>query len=250
MSEKLSIIIPVYNSADRLPRLVKTIVDSLNAHQIIHEIIMVDDGSRDDSWNIIVTLCAGNPAIAGIKFVRNLGQNAAVIAGLQISRYPVAVTLDDDFQHSPQDIPAMLAALGPDVDLVYAGPAFRIHSFYYAALTSLVKGFLALMCGAAFLQKMQTFRLFRTEIYPWKQVAIRSDIPVEGVLALARPRTVKVPVHYYKSERGESTYGVARIAKLVMQVIAVGRKLKSPHTPEVAASEPIAEKSGWAFCVK
>src|SRR5579884_807223 len=157
MDVQLSIIIPVYNSAQRLPRLVSCIMEVLDGLGLSYEIILVDDGSADDSWQAVVSLAEAHRVVGGLRLERNLGQNPAVIAGLQVARGEAAVTLDDDFQHPPQSIPALLAAYGPEVDLVYAGPGKSIHPALYTALTRLVRLSLAVACRAPFLMKMQTF---------------------------------------------------------------------------------------------
>lgn len=103
----ISIIIPLYNEEESLPELVDWIKRVVDAHQLSYEIIMIDDGSNDGSWEIIEQLKAANQNIKGIKFQRNYGKSAALNEGFKAALGDVVITMDADMQDSPDEIPEL-----------------------------------------------------------------------------------------------------------------------------------------------
>src|SRR5215217_481497 len=103
MNPILSIVIPVYNAADCLQELVKRIAESLEI--LPYEIILVNDGSSDNSWNEITAICDQDKGITGVSLKKNSGQDKAIMAGLQFVKGDYVVIMDDDLQHDPKDIP-------------------------------------------------------------------------------------------------------------------------------------------------
>jgi glycosyltransferase involved in cell wall biosynthesis len=107
----LSVVIPVYNEAESLPELVEWIARVANGESYIYEIILIDDGSRDKSWQIIKDLSTENPAIRGVRFQRNYGKAAALQCGFAIAKGSVVITMDADLQDSPDEIPPLVSMI-------------------------------------------------------------------------------------------------------------------------------------------
>jgi glycosyltransferase involved in cell wall biosynthesis len=103
----LSIVIPLLNEAESLPELSAWIEKIMNEHHYSYEIIFVDDGSADHSWEVIEGLRSGNPCIKGIKFQRNYGKSAALNEGFRAAQGDVIITMDADLQDSPEEIPEL-----------------------------------------------------------------------------------------------------------------------------------------------
>src|SRR3954465_9117892 len=115
----LSIVIPLYNEEESLPELCEWIVRVVNANNYSYEIIMVDDGSTDDSWDVIEKLSVDNANIKGIKFQRNYGKSAALNEGFKAANGDVVITMDADMQDSPDEIPELRRMIVEDkYDLV------------------------------------------------------------------------------------------------------------------------------------
>lgn len=104
---QISIVIPLYNEEESLPELTAWIEKVMNQHNYTYEIIMVDDGSNDDSWNVIKKLSAGNKNIRGVKFRRNYGKSAALNKGFEKALGNIVITMDADLQDSPDEIPEL-----------------------------------------------------------------------------------------------------------------------------------------------
>jgi len=103
----ISVIIPLYNEAESLPELTSWISRVMDKHSFSYEIILVDDGSNDESWEVIEQLKLENPAILGIKFRRNYGKSAALNVGFEACKGDVVITMDADLQDSPDEIPEL-----------------------------------------------------------------------------------------------------------------------------------------------
>lgn len=103
----ISIVIPLYNEEESLPELTAWIERVVLAHQLSYEIIMIDDGSTDGSWEVVEQLSSQNPQVKGIKFQRNYGKSAALNEGFKAASGEVIITMDADMQDSPDEIPAL-----------------------------------------------------------------------------------------------------------------------------------------------
>ena len=115
----LSVVIPVYNSATILPRLVEELLGVIHPHVGRFEIILVNDSSRDGSWGEISTLCGRFPEVRGLNLRRNTGQHNATMAGLNYACGNVTVIMDDDLQHSPSDVIRLYTKILEGYDVCY-----------------------------------------------------------------------------------------------------------------------------------
>ena len=115
----ISVVIPLFNEEESLPELTQWIEKVMNENNFTYEVIMVDDGSKDNSWDIIETLQKKNPKIKGIKFRRNYGKSAALFCGFEVAQGSVVITMDADLQDSPDEIPELYRMIiGDGYDLV------------------------------------------------------------------------------------------------------------------------------------
>ncbi|WP_421940646.1 glycosyltransferase family 2 protein [Pedobacter sp.] len=103
----ISVVVPLYNEDESLPELTSWIDQVMSANNFSYEIVLVDDGSTDRSWEVIEELRAQNPAIKGIKFRRNYGKSAALNVGFEVTQGDVVITMDADLQDSPDEIPEL-----------------------------------------------------------------------------------------------------------------------------------------------
>ena len=118
----ITVVIPVYNSEASLPELCRRLTEVLSAVGTSYEMIFVNDCSRDCSWEVISQLAVAVPGVRGINLMRNYGQHNALLCGIRAARGDLIVTMDDDLQHQPEEIPRLLARLDEGFDVVYATP--------------------------------------------------------------------------------------------------------------------------------
>jgi len=116
---QLSIVVPLYNEAESLPELHDWIVRILNQEQLSYEILFIDDGSKDNSWEVITALSKQNNAVKALRFQRNYGKSAALQVGFEAAKGAVVITMDADMQDSPDEIPALYRMITEeDLDVV------------------------------------------------------------------------------------------------------------------------------------
>jgi len=119
----LSVVVPVFNSELSLPKLVERLKPVLDSICSQYEVIFVNDASRDGSWQVIQSLCRAWTWVRGIDLMRNYGQHNALLCGIRAACFDTVVTMDDDLQHPPEEIPKLLAKLAEGFDVVYGYPA-------------------------------------------------------------------------------------------------------------------------------
>ncbi len=159
-----SVVIPVYRGAETLVPLVEQLAAVLPTLAACYEVILVNDGSPDASWERIEELARRFPWVRGLNLMRNYGQHNATLCGVRAARYEVIVTMDQDLQHPPQEIPALLAELQRGYDVVYGAPRKLPQGFWRNLMTRYTKVLLAWIMGVPTVRNISAFRAFRTHL--------------------------------------------------------------------------------------
>jgi glycosyltransferase involved in cell wall biosynthesis len=209
----LSVIVPVYNSAEMLPELSARLEQVFRAADKPFELILVNDGSRDRSWEVIQELAEKKPWIRGLCMMRNYGQHNALLAGIRAAKYDVAVTMDDDLQHPPEELPRLLAAMTDNVDVVYGATDVVPHGFWRGLASKLTKWSLkhALSVDAA--RHVSAFRVFRTELRRAFDQFHSPFVSIDVLLTWATTRFAAVPVRHQPRAAGASNYGFRQLLR-------------------------------------
>lgn len=160
----ISIVIPVYNSASILPELVSRLTAIMPTVADDYEIILVNDGSRDNSWVTICNLAADSTCLRGVTLMRNYGQHNALLCGIRAASKEIVVTMDDDLQHPPEEIPKLLQMLDAGYDVVYGPPVAEQHGLMRDLASQMTKLALQSSMGAETARKISAFRAFRTHL--------------------------------------------------------------------------------------
>lgn len=160
----LSIVIPVYNSETILPELTLQLTSLLQSIAADYEIIFINDGSRDESWAVIQRLAKENPTVRGFTMMRNYGQHNTLLFGIRAATKQIIVTMDDDLQHPPEEIPRLLAKLSEGYDVVYGTPQKEEHGILRTLASQLTKIVLQKSMGADTARKISAFRVFHTNL--------------------------------------------------------------------------------------
>lgn len=211
LSPGLSIIVPVYNSQDSLPMLVERLEPVLAATDLPYELILVNDGSRDKSWEVIGQLCARNSWVRGIDLMRNHGQHNALLCGIRAASYATAVTIDDDLQNPPEEIPKLLEVLAAGNDVVYGTPETEQHGLLRDLASQITKMVLQGAMGASTARRVSAFRAFRTEIrrafLDYKSPYVSIDV----LLTWGTTRFSALTVRHEARQIGRSNYTVRKL---------------------------------------
>ena len=160
----ISVVVPVYNSEEILPDLIERLEPVLSACAGWYEVILVDDNSPDDSWTTVQKLARDHDWVRGIHLMRNYGQHNALLCGIRTAAGEVVITMDDDLQHPPEEIPRLLAKLDEGYDVVYGAPEEEQHGFFRDAASQVTKFALQKTMGADTARNISAFRAFRLHI--------------------------------------------------------------------------------------
>jgi undecaprenyl-phosphate 4-deoxy-4-formamido-L-arabinose transferase len=207
----LSAVIPVHNSEATLAELVRRVATILEGAVEEYEIVLVNDGSQDESWEKIQALASHRPEVRGINLMRNFGQHNALLAGIREARYEVVATLDDDLQNPPEEIPNLLAALDEDVDVVYGTPVAPQHGWFRGMSSQVTKLALQSAMGSQTASKLSNFRVFRTHLRAAFDHCRGPDISIDVLLTWGTRRFAVVPVRHEARLVGKSGYDLRRL---------------------------------------
>lgn len=217
-NDTVSVVVPVYNSEVTLSPLVARLKKILE-HYSAFEIILVNDGSRDNSWDAIKRLASESPSVRGIDLGKNYGQHNALLAGIRAARYLLIVTLDDDLQNPPEEIPKLLGGLRPNVDVVYGARKKEQHGVSRNLASRAVKLSLAYFMGAKTASRSSAFRLFRTGLREGFKDYQCDFISIDVLLSWTTSRFAFVEVRHDERKEGRSNYNPWRLYRHALNMI-------------------------------
>jgi glycosyltransferase involved in cell wall biosynthesis len=218
----LSVVIPIKNEAASLVELVREFTETLSTWGRSFELIVVDDGSSDESFAILAKLQAADPRLRVIRFRRNFGQTAAFAAGFAHARGRLIVTSDGDLQNDPRDIPAMVARLEAGSDIVCGWRQHRQDAFVSRRLPSmLANALISSVTGVHLHDYGCSLKVFRAEIV--------KDMKLYGEMhrflpAIASEQTssiAEMAVNHRARKYGESKYGIGRTVRVILDLLTV-----------------------------
>jgi glycosyltransferase involved in cell wall biosynthesis len=179
----------------------------------------VVDGSPDDTWEVARELAEKNPAVRAIRLARNYGQHNALIAGVRAARHDVVVTMDDDLQHPPEEVPKLLAALTEDLDLVYGLSAEEEHNFFRNFTSQVLKTGLSTAVGVRNAKELSAFRAFRTFLRGCFDKIHTPHVSVDVALSWATTRVGSCTVQMVERAEGKSNYTFRSLVKAAFNMI-------------------------------
>jgi glycosyltransferase involved in cell wall biosynthesis len=215
----VSVIIPVFNSEDTVGELTERITAVFQQAGRPVELVLVDDGSSDGSWEAIAELAATDDRVRGLELMRNYGQHNALLAGIRAARHPIVVTLDDDLQNPPEEIPKLLAKLDEGFDVVYGSFTERQFGFWRNLGTSITKLALRWVIGSDIAWKVSAFRAFHTDLRDAFASYNAPYVSVDVLLSWGTTRFGSVPVEHRSRAEGRSSYTFGRLANHALNVM-------------------------------
>ncbi|MGD8966600.1 MAG: glycosyltransferase family 2 protein [Anaerolineae bacterium] len=220
----LSVVLPVYNEAGSLPRLIPELTGVLQQLGCPYEIVAVDDGSSDDSVEVLCRLQENEPSLRIVEFRRNFGQTAAFDAGFDYARGEMIVTMDADGQNDPADIPRLLAVMEEgNYDLVNGWRKDRKEPFLTRRFPSMVANWLIANASDIHLHDRGcSLKVLRRDLV--KQMNLYGELHrfIPEIASLIGVRVAEVPVNDRPREAGESKYGaLARTPRVLLDLLTV-----------------------------
>lgn len=216
---KVSIVVPVYNSSDSLPRLADEVEQVLPAIADEFELVLVNDGSPDQSWEIISVLAQTHSWVRGINLMRNYGQHNATLCGIREAHYEIIVIMDDDLQNPPQEIPKLLEKLSEGYDVVYGVARKRQQIWWKNLATVIVKRAIAYVMGLRTVRDIGAFKAFRADLRRAFEDFKSPDVLVDVLLSWGTSRFASVTVNEAPRAIGKSNYSLFKLIKVSLLVL-------------------------------
>jgi glycosyltransferase involved in cell wall biosynthesis len=211
----VSVVVPVYRSGETLDELVERLHVVLRASGP-YEVILVDDGSPRETWDVVARLAHSHPQVLGIRLGRNFGQHNALVAGVRMARYDVTVTMDDDLQNPPEEVPLLVAALGDEVDVVYGVSPQAAQDRWRRAAGRLVRLSLRTALGVRSAPQMSAFRAFRTELRDAFGGDIGPNVSLDALLSWGGSKFTSVQVRHDPRGAGVSNYSFTKLVRFAL----------------------------------
>lgn len=211
MQPKFSLVVPVYRSQDTLRELHRRIVAVMEPLDPDFELLFVEDCGGDASWQVIQALAAADPRVRGFQLARNYGQHNALLCGTRAARGEIIVTLDDDLQNPPEEIPKLLARLDDGYDVVYGKPRHEQHGFMRDAASRITKLALQGAMGAETACQVSAFRAFRTRLREAFKDYRSPTVNIDVLLTWGSVRFSAVTVQHDARYAGDSGYTLRKL---------------------------------------
>jgi polyisoprenyl-phosphate glycosyltransferase len=217
MKNKYSIVVPVYNSEDSLTELCNRIHKTFIKIKQDYEIILVDDCSKDNSWTIMNQLNKKNRKIKVIQLMKNFGQNSALMCGFNHARGDYIITIDDDLQNPPEELPKMINKINQGYDVVYGVYRKKKHNIFRNAGSIIGKKFFSKVSGIKF--NVTSFRIFTKKV---RNEIIKFDsynVNVNVLLAYISNKVGRCFVKHKKREHGMTNYSLNKLIRYTLDLI-------------------------------
>lgn len=222
-TKDLSLVIPVYNEVENLRPLMLEITTALDDQDLAYEVIFIDDGSDDGSFELLEALHEEDPRVAVIRFRRNHGQTAAFAAGFDHAQGRFIVTLDADRQNDPADIPSLLARIEEgDCDVVNGWRQNRQDPLLMRKVPSRVANWLiATTSGVKLRDRGCSLRMFRAEVTQELHLYGELHRFIPEMCSFAGFRLCQVPVNHRARVAGKSKYGISRTFRVIVDLFTI-----------------------------
>ncbi|MDR0871082.1 MAG: glycosyltransferase family 2 protein, partial [Planctomycetaceae bacterium] len=218
---QLSLVIPVFNEEESLTQLHREICEVAGTNHYELEIVFIDDGSQDRSWEIIESLAKQDKRIRGIRFRRNFGKAAALNAGFEAAKGEIVMTLDADLQDDPHEIPEFLTMMGTSLDVVSGWKQVRHDPWHKVIPSRFFNAMVSYMTGVKLHDHNCGMKCYRREIF--NEITLYGELHrFVPVLAAARGYRVGEKVVAHRARRfGRSKYGFTRFVKGFLDLFTV-----------------------------
>lgn len=222
MSVEISIVIPLLNEVESIPALCEKLTASLKGLGKSYEVIIVDDGSTDGSWDLLKSLQPKHPGFRLIRLRRNFGQTAALSAGFASVRGDIVITLDADLQNDPGDIPLLLTEMAKGADVVSGWRKNRQDAFINRKLPSMIaNGLISRITGVHLHDYGCTLKAYHREVIENLKLYGEMHRFIPALASWVGAKVVEIPVNHHARQFGRSKYGISRTLRVFLDLLTV-----------------------------
>jgi len=239
----VSIIVPAHNEEESLPHLHQQITTAMAPLGVQWQVVYVDDGSTDRTFQILEGIAQRDPHVAVVQLRRNFGQTAAIAAGIDHSSGEVIILVDADLQNDPADIPRLLAKLGEGYDIVSGWRKNRADPWWSRRLPSMVaNAIISRVTGVRLHDYGCTLKAYRREVLQDIELYGEMHRLIPALAASIGARISEIEVHHRGRRFGKSKYGIGRTLKVVLDLVTI--KFLSSYL-----TKPIYVFGAWGFAL-
>jgi glycosyltransferase involved in cell wall biosynthesis len=218
----LSVVVPLYNEEATIEELYARLTKVLGALGCAYELIFVDDGSQDGTYQRLCAIQASDARTHVIRFRRNFGQTAALAAGFEFAEGEVILAMDGDLQHQPEEIPRLLAPLQDGYDIVSGWRTTRVDGFWGRRLPSRVaNAVMARLSGLPLHDFGTTFKAYRREVIKHVDLFGQLHRFIPALATIQGVSVAEVPITHGKRQGGISKYGLSRTWRVLFDLVLV-----------------------------
>jgi glycosyltransferase involved in cell wall biosynthesis len=215
----VSVVVPVYNSQETLAELVERLEAVLSDWARRFEVILVNDDSQDQSWNVINKLAQEHDWVRGVNLMRNYGQHNALLVGIRQAQREMIVTIDDDLQNPPEEIPKLLSKLEEGFDVVYGRPSKEQHGIWRDVASWATKLALQRAMGAETARHVSAFRVFRSQVREAFAAFQGPYVSIDVLLTWGTTRFAAIPVRHDPRRTGASNYTFRKLVTHALNMV-------------------------------
>lgn len=218
---EISVVVPVFNEEENVEPLHRKLHQSLQDLGLSYEILYVDDGSRDRSFELLATLAAQDERVKLIRFRRNFGQTAAMAAGMKGAMGKVIIPLDADLQNDPADIPRLLAKVEEGFDVVSGWRKNRKDDIIRRIPSRVANGLISRVTGVALHDYGCSLKAYRADVI--KDVNLYGEMHrfIPAYASMVGARVTEIPVNHHPRAAGKSKYGIGRAFRVALDLLVV-----------------------------
>lgn len=218
----LSVVVPIYNEADNVERLYKSLEEVLSKLDKNYEVLLIDDGSTDGTTDKLAEIHERNPKYKVIQFRRNYGQTAAMSAGFDYSAGNVIVTIDADLQNDPKDIPKILEKMEEGYDVVSGWRKDRKDPFLTRKVPSKIANWLvSILAGIHLHDYGCTLKAYSKDVVKNVQLYGEMHRYIPALASWIGINVTEIPVSHHKRKFGKSKYGLSRTPRVILDLITL-----------------------------
>jgi glycosyltransferase involved in cell wall biosynthesis len=219
---EVSVVVPLYNEEESVPLLYRAIVDATADMGVAIELIFVDDGSGDGTFDIAEELARLDSRLRVVKLRRNYGQTPAMAAGIDLARGSLIVTMDGDLQNDPRDIPNFVRKINEGFDIVVGWRHNRQDKLITRKIPSIIANWIiGKVTGVPIKDNGCSLKAFRANVI--KLVPLYSEMHrfIPAMASIAGPRIAEIKVRHHARRFGESKYGLSRVYKVLLDLLTI-----------------------------
>jgi glycosyltransferase involved in cell wall biosynthesis len=217
-----SVVVPLYNEAPVINELYSRLTKTMSETGLYYELVFIDDGSTDNTLELIKDITSKDSKVVGVELRRNFGQTPALAAGFDVARGQIIISMDGDLENFPEEIPNFLEKIDAGYDVVSGWRKRRVHSFLMRKLPSIIANWIASKVSGVDIHDFgTTFKAYKREVIEELNLYGEMHRFIPALLSRSGAKIVEIPVKHINRPHGASNYGISRTFRVIFDLITL-----------------------------